>query len=99
MSELKTSRSFKFKSVVVTDKKGESRDITDLCASFSYGEKITSPFISGSLVIVDSAGAFDLIAYSGARKYRLHLPIQSKIIRLKMMFYMNCMFGRLAIDS
>ena len=73
MSELKTSRSFKFKSVVVTDKKGESRDITDLCASFSYGEKITSPFISGSLVIVDSAGAFDLIAYSGGEKVSITL--------------------------
>ena len=73
MSELKTSRSFKFKSVVVTDKKGETRDITNLCASFSYGEKITSPFVSGSMVIVDSAGAFDLIAYSGGEKVSVTL--------------------------
>jgi hypothetical protein len=73
MSELNSTRAFKFKSVVVTDKKGEQRDITALSASFSYGEKITSPFVSGSLVVIDSAGAFDLIAFSGGEKVSITL--------------------------
>ena len=73
MSELQTTRSFKFKSVVVTDKKGNDQSITTLCASFSYGEKITSPFVSGSLVVIDSAGAFDLIAFSGGEKVSITL--------------------------
>lgn len=73
MSELQTTRSFKFKSVVVTDKKGNNRTITGLCATFTYGEKITSPFVSATLLVVDSAGAFDLIAYSGGEKVTITL--------------------------
>ena len=73
MSELQTTRSFKFKSVVVTDKKGNNRSITGLCATFTYGEKITSPFVSATLLVIDSAGAFDLIAYSGGEKVTITL--------------------------
>jgi hypothetical protein len=63
--ELQQSRSFKLKQVVVEDKTGTTYDITGLVATFTYGEKVTSPFVMGSLVVVDSAGAFNLIKYSG----------------------------------
>ena len=63
MAELQQSRSFKLKQVVVEDKTGTTYDITGLVATFTYGEKVTSPFVMGSLVVVDSAGAFNLIKY------------------------------------
>jgi hypothetical protein len=71
--ELQQSRSFKLKSVVVEDRNGKTYNITDLVGTFTYAEKITSPFIAGSLVISDSAGSFNLIAYAGGEKIYITL--------------------------
>ena len=46
--------SFQLKSVVIYRvKSSESYDITDLVQRFDYFESITSPVISGTLVMVD----------------------------------------------
>lgn len=69
--ELQQSRSFKLKRVIAEDKTGKTYDITGLVATFTYGEKITAPFLMGTMVIVDSAGAFNLIKYSGGEKIQI----------------------------
>ena len=71
MADLKQSRTFKLKSVVLVDSKGNTRDITGLCASFTYAEKITAPFVMASLLVSDSANLFNSVAFAGGETVQI----------------------------
>ena len=40
---------------------------------FTYAEKITAPFVMGTLLVSDSAGAFNLIKFSGGEAVKITL--------------------------
>ena len=72
-NDLQQSRTFKLKTVLVIANDGSSYDITGLVGDFTYAEKITAPFVMGTLLVSDSAGAFNLIKFSGGEAVKITL--------------------------
>tara|TARA_B100000700_G_scaffold272841_1_gene316715 strand:+ start:385 stop:1773 length:1389 start_codon:yes stop_codon:yes gene_type:complete len=71
MADLQTSRTFKFKSCSLTDKKNQVHNILPQSFTFNYSEKITSPFVVGTLFIVDGVQLFNKIGFVGGEKVEL----------------------------
>lgn len=67
--------SFQLKSVIIYRvKSNESYDITDLVQRFDYFESVTSPVISGTLVVVDSgANIISSLPIQGTEKIEISL--------------------------
>ena len=71
MADLETSRAFKLKSVVLTDKNSQTHNILPQAFVFNYSEKLTTPFLVGSLLIIDGIQLFNKIGFVGGEKVEI----------------------------
>ena len=71
MADLLTSTTYKLKSCSLTDKKNQVHNILPQSFTFNYSEKITSPFVVGTLFIVDGVQLFNKIGFVGGEKVEL----------------------------
>lgn len=71
MADLETSRAFKLKSVVLTDKNSQTHNILPQSFVFNYSEKLTTPFLVGSLLIIDGIQLFNKIGFVGGEKVEI----------------------------
>lgn len=69
--DLQTSRTFKLKSVSLTDKNGKAHNILPQSYIFNYSEKVTTPFVVGSLLMIDGIQLFNKIGFVGGEKVEI----------------------------
>ena len=95
METFQSTTDFRLSGVQITSVDGETLDITALISSVDYVESVYMPFVSATMVTVDSGGLLQNLPIQGMEKVKIAVKTN---IRGENFEY-NLEFGKLRIDT
>ena len=84
--EAQSSRSSKIKSCTITSNTGKSEDISQLIIGFRHMESLLSPFMTGKLLISDSAEFLNTLLYKSKKQILANPELRNEVTHPALLF-------------